>query len=170
MFSPLGRCRSVSCICFLSDQSLNPNLSTSTDPSPSCIPPLPCLIHIPTSTLCPNADPSLHLLLCSENPCPTPSCSPTPSQPSRLGSPPGRGQTDQNQSQVDQLSPTATWWNVFGKPCLSCPGFSRWMLMSLTQRLLVKWHYLSPQQPLALSWGKISWHVHWLSLHSRNTL
>lgn len=38
----------------------------------------PCLIHISTSTfcLCPNADPSRHLLLCSENPSSTPSCSP----------------------------------------------------------------------------------------------
>ncbi len=120
-------------VCPLRDQSLNPNLSTSTDPSPSCTPPF--LIHIPTSTLCfcSNIDLSLYLSLFSENPSPTLGSL----QQSRLGSPPGRGQTDQNQSQVDQLSPTVTWWNVFSKPCLSCLGLSRWMLMSLTQRLSV---------------------------------
>lgn len=167
----LWRCRFVKCICSLRDQSLNPNISPSTDPSPSCIWPLPdphSYLIFPSLSWCwpQPSSPSLPRKI----PVPPLHCSPTPSHQSRLGSPPGRGQTDQNQSQVDQLSPTATWWNVFSKPCSILSGLQQMDAHVTDTAAVGEWHYLSPQQPLALSWGKISSHVHWLTLHSRNTL
>ena len=101
----------LTCVPFR-DQSLNPNTSH------------PCLIYIPTSTLCLvlMLTPAFISFSILKIPVPPLAALQPRSQPHRLGSPPGRGQTDQNQSQVDQLSPTAT-----GGMCSVSPDYPVWV-------------------------------------------
>lgn len=155
----------------LRDQPLNPIINPCTDPSPGRIWPLPDSTFLPLqSAFVPMLTPSISLPPKIPVP-PWRRCCPTPQPPrSRLGSPPGGGQTDQNQCQVDQLTPTENWWNVFGKPPSTQSGFQQMGAHVTDAAAVAEWHYLSSQQPPALSRGKINWHVHSITLHSRNTL
>lgn len=135
----LWRCRFVKCICSLRDQSLNPNISPSTDPSPSCIWPLPdphSYLNFPSLSWCwpQPSSPSLPRKKSRSHPC-------TALQPRH-----SRADWGHLQAGVKQIRTRAKWISCLPlrpggmcsvSPVLSCLGFSRWMLMSLTQRLLV---------------------------------
>lgn len=158
------------------EQPLNPIINPCTDPSLGRIWPLPDSTFLPLqSAFVPILTPSLIYFFATLQKIPVPPwrcCFPTARrrQRSRLGSPPGGGQTDQNQCQVDQLTPTVNWWNVLGKPRSILSGFQQMGAHVTDTAAVAEWHYLSSQQPPALSWGKINWHVHSITLHSGNTL
>lgn len=83
------------------------------------------------------------------------------------------------QAGVKQIRTSAKWiswlplWTggmCWVSPVPSCLGFRQMGAHVTDTAAVAEWHYLSSQQPPALSWGKINWHVHSITLHSGNTL